>query len=78
MWKLMIAATLSAALLAPFAASPAFAATEPTPGQLAMRERQKKCAAEWKQLKADGKVQPGMTWPKFWSECNKRLKAQPQ
>jgi len=48
---------------------------EPTPGQLAARERQKKCAAEWKQAKADGKVEKGMKWPQYWSACNKRLKA---
>jgi hypothetical protein len=47
----------------------------PTAGQLAARERQKKCAAEWKEAKAAGKVEKGMTWPKFWSACNKRLKA---
>jgi len=45
------------------------------PGQLAARERQKKCAAEWKEAKAAGKVEKGMTWPKYWSACNKRLKA---
>jgi hypothetical protein len=47
----------------------------PTPGQLAARERQKKCGAEWKAAKAAGKVEKGMTWPKYWSACNKRLKA---
>ncbi|MCC3244703.1 hypothetical protein LG047_05105 [Methylocystis sp. WRRC1] len=41
----------------------------------ATQSRQKKCAAEWKAqkkelLKADKKL----TWPKFWSSCNKRLK----
>jgi hypothetical protein len=46
----------------------------PSPGQVAMHERQKKCAAEWKQAKADGKLEKGMKWPKFWSACNKRLK----
>jgi hypothetical protein len=45
-----------------------------TPGQAAARERQKKCGAEWQAAKASGKVQKGMTWPKFWSACNKRLK----
>ena len=44
-------------------------------GQLAARERQKKCAAEWKETKATGKMEKGATWPKFWSACNKRLKA---
>jgi len=47
----------------------------PSPGQLAARERQKKCGAEWKEAKAAGKIEKGMTWPKYWSACNKRLKA---
>lgn len=46
----------------------------PTPGQLAARERQKKCGAEWKAAKAAGKIQAGMKWPQYWSACNKRLK----
>jgi hypothetical protein len=47
---------------------------EPTVGQMAARERQRKCAAEWKTAKAGGKVADGMKWPKFWSQCNTRLK----
>ena len=47
----------------------------PTPGQLAARERLKKCAAEWKEAKAAGKIEKGMKWPKYWSACNKRLKS---
>jgi hypothetical protein len=46
---------------------------EPTAGQMMARERQKKCAAEWKEAKAAGKTQ-GLKWPKFWSQCNARLK----
>ncbi|RDV02364.1 hypothetical protein DXH78_14210 [Undibacter mobilis] len=46
----------------------------PTPGQIAARERQKKCAAEWKEAKAAGKIEKGMKWPAYWSACNKRLK----
>jgi hypothetical protein len=46
-------------------------------GLAAARERQKQCGAEWKEAKAGGKVAKDMTWPKFWSACNKRLKAQP-
>jgi hypothetical protein len=46
----------------------------PTPSQLAARERLKKCAAEWKEAKAAGKIEKGMKWPKYWSACNKRLK----
>jgi hypothetical protein len=47
----------------------------PSPGQIAARERQKKCAAQWKEEKAAGKIETGQTWPKYWSACNKRLKA---
>lgn len=86
MYKRLFAALIAAGLLA--APLPSFAQTTtpttteakkpkrtPTPGQLAARERQKKCAAEWKQAKADGKVEKGMKWPQYWSACNKRLKA---
>lgn len=47
----------------------------PTPAQLAARERQKKCGAEWKAAKASGKVENGMKWSQYWSACNKRLKS---
>jgi hypothetical protein len=57
------------------ACQPAKVKKAPTAGQLAARERQKKCRAEWKAAKAAGKVEKGMTWPKYWSACNKRLKA---
>src|SRR5215211_1760504 len=46
---------------------------EPTVNQMAARERQRKCAAEWKEQKAAGKTQ-GLKWPKYWSQCNARLK----
>ena len=48
---------------------------ELTKGQKAARERQRQCGQEWKEAKAAGKVEKGMTWPKFWSACNTRLKA---
>jgi hypothetical protein len=38
-------------------------------------ERRKTCSAEWKAAKAAGKT-GGLKWPKFYSDCNKRLKAQ--
>jgi uncharacterized protein YegJ (DUF2314 family) len=38
------------------------------------RERQKKCGAEWKEVRAAGKAGQHMTWPKYYSECTKRLK----
>ena len=41
----------------------------------AMRGRQKQCGAEWKAAKKAGTVEAGMKWPKYWSACNKRLKA---
>lgn len=89
MFAAVIAAGLIAAPLPPLAsiaaaqtAQPAAPATTiakpkrpPTPGQLAARERQKKCGAEWKAAKAAGKIEKGMKWPQYWSACNKRLKA---
>lgn len=82
MFAALIAVGLLAAPLPSFAQTTAPTTTEakkpkraPTPGQLAARERQKKCGAEWKEAKAAGKVQKGMKWPQFWSACNKRLKA---
>jgi hypothetical protein len=59
----------------PAAATTAKTKKPPSAGQQAMRERQKKCGAEWKAAKAAGKIEKGMTWPKYWSACNKRLKA---
>ena len=60
---------------APAKAETTKAKKEPSAGTLAMRERQKKCGAEWKEAKAAGKIEKGMTWPKYWSACNKRLKS---
>jgi len=48
-----------------------------SPAQEAMRARQKACADEWKTAKANKTAAASTgatTWPKFWSECNKRLK----
>ena len=39
-------------------------------------ERRRACGAEWKAEKEAGKVAAGMTWPKFYSACNKRKKAE--
>lgn len=46
---------------------------EPTASQMAARERQRKCGAEWKEAKAANRT-GGMKWPQFWSRCNARLK----
>jgi hypothetical protein len=75
-------AAFAAALLALAAASPVMAQakktgaakSQPSAGQLAVRERQKKCGAEWKEAKAAGKIEKGMKWPQYWSASNKRLK----
>lgn len=88
MTRWMLTAAVAAALVtAPLAITVAAAQTAtpaattqsttkkpPSGGQKAMRERQRKCGAEWKEAKAAGKVEKGMTWPKYWSACNKRLK----
>jgi hypothetical protein len=79
----MTAAVLTAALVAALSASPVLAQSkkegatkrQPSAGQLAARERAKKCGAEWQEAKAAGKIEKGMKWPKYWSACNKRLKA---
>jgi anti-sigma-K factor RskA len=70
---------LAAALMALVAgALPAAAQTkpkrEPTAAQLAARERQVKCAAEWRSAKAAKTLPADVRWPKFWSECNARMK----
>ncbi len=90
MYKAMFAAVVAAGLitaplpqLAPSAAAQTVAPAKtdakpkkaPSAGQAAMRERQKKCGAEWKEAKAAGKIEKGMKWPQYWSACNKRLKS---
>jgi hypothetical protein len=40
---------------------------------MAASERRKKCGVEWKEAKAAGTTN-GMKWPKFYSQCNARLK----
>lgn len=51
---------------------------KPTPGQLAMYSRARKCGAEWRAAKESGKLKKGAKWPQYWSACNKRLKARGQ
>jgi hypothetical protein len=79
----------TAAPSAPTTAAPAPATTpasapattaKPAPtgsaGRQAMIARERACGAEWKADKAAGKIQAGMKWPQYWSECDKRKKAQ--
>jgi hypothetical protein len=90
MYKAMFAALVAAGLIAAPLPQLALSATAQTAapaktdakparalsaGQAAMRERQKKCGAEWKEAKAAGKIEKGMKWPQYWSACNKRLKS---
>lgn len=63
-------ATAPGAPAAPRSARPK---REPTAGQLAARERMRKCAGEWREAKAKGTT-GGMKWPQYWSACNKRMK----
>ena len=67
-----------AATATPAAPKPAEAAptTKPSGGHEAEVARERACGKEWKADKAAGKIAPGMTWPKYWSECNKRKKAE--
>ncbi len=64
------------ALLTPVGEANAEMATAPQKAKSGMSgaERRKKCSAEWKEAKAAGKTS-GLKWPKFYSDCNKRLKA---
>jgi|SRR5215216_2130811 len=45
-------------------------------GRQAMLARERACGAEWKAAKAAGTVPAGATWPKYWSACNTRKKAE--
>jgi len=45
-------------------------------GRQAMITRERACGAEWREAKAAGRIQPGQKWPQYWSECNKRKKAE--
>jgi len=83
MLRTVVAIMLAGGLIAALPSAPAFAeakkvesAKPATAGQTAARERQRKCGAEWKEAKAAGKVEKSMTWPKYWSACNKRLKGE--
>lgn len=60
------------------APAPATAAKPATgsPGRQAMVARERACGAEWKADKAAGKIPAGQKWPQYWSECDKRKKAQ--
>ena len=58
------------------AATPAVKPATGSPGRQAMIARERACGAEWKADKAAGKIPAGQKWPQYWSECDKRKKAQ--
>ncbi|GIK82202.1 MAG: hypothetical protein KJZ73_17535 [Pseudorhodoplanes sp.] len=45
-----------------------------TAARKAAQERQRQCGREWKEARKAGTVDKSMTWPKYYSACNKRLK----
>jgi hypothetical protein len=57
------------------AATPTATTSKPSNGRQAEYARERACGQDWKAEKAAGKVPAGMTWPKYWSECNKGKKA---
>ena len=57
-------------------AAPATTAAKPSGGREAMYARERACGAEWKEAEAAGKIPAGQKWPQYWSECNKRKKAE--
>jgi hypothetical protein len=64
---------------APAPAAGAATSAKPTtgsPGRQAMIARERACGAEWKADKAAGRIPAGMKWPQYWSDCDKRKKAQ--
>jgi hypothetical protein len=69
-----LAAAIALAAAAPVQAAETKPKKELTAAQLAARERMSKCSVEWKEAKAGGKLAKDAKWPKFWSECNARLK----
>jgi hypothetical protein len=58
------------------AGAPAAKPATGSSGRQAMIARERACGAEWKADKAAGKIPAGQKWPQYWSECDKRKKAQ--
>jgi hypothetical protein len=67
------------AVPAPAAPSAVTAATPMAPltgGRAAFVNRERQCGAEWRTQKVALTAQtPGLTWPRYLSQCNARLKA---
>jgi hypothetical protein len=74
----MAPAPTAAPAPAPMAPAPApttYAPRAPTTGVANEHSRIKQCGVMWKQAKASGQT-GGLHWPQYWSQCNKRLKAE--
>lgn len=62
--------------VAPTTAAGSTSAKPVSAGRAAFVARERQCGAEWKANKPTLMAQtPGLTWPKYLSQCNKRLKA---
>ena len=59
----------------PMEQPPATGKKSGSPGREAYLARLHGCSAEWKADKANGTRPAGMKWPKFWHECDQRMKA---
>jgi hypothetical protein len=68
--------TSAAPATAPAAAPKAGGTATGKPGRAAMIARERACGKEWREQKAAGRIPAGQKWPQYWSECNKRMKAQ--
>ena len=68
-----LAATATAIVILPAERAAAETAKTKDKSGMSGKERRAKCSAEWKDAKAAGKT-TALKWPKFWSDCNKRLK----
>ena len=69
-------ATATPTTAAPASAAGAAKPATGSPGRQAMIARERACGAEWKADKAAGRIPAGQKWPQYWSECDKRKKAQ--
>ena len=64
---------------APTTAAMPRTAVPATGGRAAMLTRERQCGAEWRAQKVSlVAATPGLTWPRYWSQCNTRLKAAAQ
>ena len=68
------AKTTTAPTTTPMAAPTTASGEKGKSGRQAMYARERACGKEWREAKAAGQIEKGQTWPKYWSECDKRMK----